>query len=360
LPVLPDEPNCRCYDTPVLHPPEEFENDPALRAEFQNAAGNAIPDPQVYSQWFDRADVGRRKMAVGAKRYDAVRKKLGRTPGFTDFIGTDGAVLPIDHLRRETVRDRELRLSAVSQQMLHRQALLTKASRFGFVSPNNQSPAVSPFHRGITAPVSKALGLQGTKKQKGISATVLGVIDAIHGDGDLPEIPLGWSKSTKWNGAMKFSVNKLSGEMTATSISVSTISPHPHMTVAHEIGHFLDQQGIGSRRFASVDPKFSLLFKAFNDAIAGSDSFQVIQKLTTLNLSQKTKEHLAYIQQPEELFARAYAQWVATKSKNKTFAKELDDSLPKSGTIPHQWSHDDFRPIAASLDSMFRELGWLK
>jgi SPP1 gp7 family putative phage head morphogenesis protein len=70
LPMLPDEPNCRCYDTPVLHPPEEFKNDPQLQADFQNAAGNAIPDPQVYSQWFDQADVGRRKMAVGAKRYN--------------------------------------------------------------------------------------------------------------------------------------------------------------------------------------------------------------------------------------------------------------------------------------------------
>lgn len=135
LPALPDEPNCRCYDSPVLHPPEEFESDPQLRAEFANAAGNSIPDPQVYSQWFNQADPGRRKMAVGATRYRTLEKKLGRAPEFTDFIGADGRLLTVDQLRRETPRNRELRLQQVSQSMLQRQELLTKASRFGFVSP---------------------------------------------------------------------------------------------------------------------------------------------------------------------------------------------------------------------------------
>ena len=133
LPLLPDEPNCRCYDSPVLHPPEEFENDPQLRAEFQNAAGNAIPDPQVYGQWFDRADPGRRKMAVGVQRYNAVAKKLGRTPQFTDFIGTDGSLLSLKHLHGESPEDRQSRLQAVQAQMKERQRLLQKSSRFGFV-----------------------------------------------------------------------------------------------------------------------------------------------------------------------------------------------------------------------------------
>lgn len=150
LPMLPDEPNCRCYDTPVLHPPEEFENDPELRAEFLNAAGDSIPDPQVYGQWFDRADVGRRKQAVGARRYDEVVKRLGssRPPRFEDFIGDDGALLPVSHLKNESNSDRISRLSSVQNQMRERQVLLQKMSRFGFVS--DLDPGVLTHHVSVT------------------------------------------------------------------------------------------------------------------------------------------------------------------------------------------------------------------
>ena len=76
LPVLPDEANCRCFDSPVLQEPENLERDPDLAAELTNASGDSIPDPLEYAEWFDEADEGRRKLAVGKRRYDEVKKKL--------------------------------------------------------------------------------------------------------------------------------------------------------------------------------------------------------------------------------------------------------------------------------------------
>lgn len=135
LPVLPDAPNCRCYDAPVLHPPEGFEDDPQLRAEFANAAGAAIPDPMVYSQWFANADPGRRKMAVGVKRYNMLARRLAgeREPQFADFISRDGQLMSLRQLQRESPKARQERLLAVGQLMAQRRELLERASRFGFI-----------------------------------------------------------------------------------------------------------------------------------------------------------------------------------------------------------------------------------
>lgn len=141
LPVLPDEPNCRCFDSPVLKEPEEFKNDPALRAEFQNAAGAMIPDPSVYTQWFERADRGRRMMAVGVKRYQSMEKQLAgqREPQWTDFIDPEGRLLGITALRAETPQQRAARLREVQAAIAKRGDLLNKINQFGFV-PSEPQP----------------------------------------------------------------------------------------------------------------------------------------------------------------------------------------------------------------------------
>lgn len=140
LPQLPDEPNCRCFDVPVLKPPAEFENDPAIRAEFSNAAGNAIPDPSVYTQWFERADGGRRRMAVGVKRYNTVQTLLQRKPEWTDFIDENGKLLSVSHLRGETERSRIARKARVDQAIASRRELISQVNRFGFTSKHLDPP----------------------------------------------------------------------------------------------------------------------------------------------------------------------------------------------------------------------------
>ena len=108
LPTLPDAPNCRCWSTPVLKPPEEFENDPAVKSAFANASGAGIPDPGTYDQWFAGADEARRKLAVGSRRYNAMREVLAgqRDPEWTDFIDAEGKLLPVGQLRAETAFER--------------------------------------------------------------------------------------------------------------------------------------------------------------------------------------------------------------------------------------------------------------
>ena len=65
--------NCRCFLSPVLQPEESIRDDPT----FTNAADQLVPDPAIYSEWFDQADEARRKLAVGARRYAIAQQQLG-------------------------------------------------------------------------------------------------------------------------------------------------------------------------------------------------------------------------------------------------------------------------------------------
>ncbi len=127
-PDLPDEPNCRGFDVPVLRPPEELANDPVMAPVFQNAAGHAIPDPVTYSQWWQSADVGRQKIAVGTGRYNAMASKLGgtREPEWEDFIDAKGRRLKVAELKGETVEEREARRQEVFAAMAERVRLLQR------------------------------------------------------------------------------------------------------------------------------------------------------------------------------------------------------------------------------------------
>ncbi|MBR9804131.1 hypothetical protein GYB59_21640 [bacterium] len=154
LPDLPDEPNCRCWSTPAMKPPEGFADDPDMRAMFANAAGDSIPDPGVYTDWFRDADLSARKLAVGSRRYRTMQKQLGEIePEWPDFITPEGRLLKVDEIEAETPRERTARKSAVLASISRREDLISQIAQRGFVElvpgkrkrtklkpPNNPAP----------------------------------------------------------------------------------------------------------------------------------------------------------------------------------------------------------------------------
>lgn len=136
LPSLPDAPNCRCWSTPVLKPPKEFDADPAVKAAFANDQGAGIPDPATYDQWFAQADEPSRKLAVGTRRYHAMRDILAgqREPEWTDFIDADGTLLPVADLKAERPLDRVARKMAVQGTILERRRLLSEVNAKQFLT----------------------------------------------------------------------------------------------------------------------------------------------------------------------------------------------------------------------------------
>ncbi len=148
LPELPDEPNCRCFSIPVLKPPKELENDPRMAAEFANAAGQPIPAPADYLEWWRSAPEAKRKMVIGVKRYETVRRIVGREPNWQDFIDGTGQVMKIDDLKKESPKQREKRSAVASDAIKQRGQLLQQVATYGFVTkmpvPKRPEPIIPP------------------------------------------------------------------------------------------------------------------------------------------------------------------------------------------------------------------------
>jgi hypothetical protein len=217
-------------------------------------------------------------------------------------------------------------------------------------------------------PVGKALH---NTTQGQIKREVQGAIDAIdkvHGDGALPRIPIQTFRSARTNGEFRFTA---SGR--AVDIQVTKTGTHPITTTLHEIGHFLEFSGIprgpqGTREF-SDRPEF----KEWMESVKSSEAFRGLRKLaatktlliekpdgTKLNYTVD-RAYAKYLLQPEELWARAYAQYIAKKSGSQVIMDQIDLERNENSIYAiRQWSDSDFEPILKSIDSMFAALGWIK
>lgn len=221
-------------------------------------------------------------------------------------------------------------------------------------------------------PIAPALKLPKRGALTDAGKHALGAIAAVHGDGELPVVPVVREASRKRHGAYFF----LPLDRSPRKITANPSSDHPELTLVHEIGHFLDHQGLktGKRTsagFASpVDPRF----EAFRAAARDSQAIQEILRLSkyrAVEVKLKSgltiqypidRRYLAYLLTPEEVWARAYAQYVALRSGDGRLRAQLDGLRQRLGQIyyPVQWDEADFEPIAAAIDDLMRELGWRK
>jgi|GEM_PF-5252957 len=67
------------------------------------------------------------------------------------------------------------------------------------------------------------------------------------------------------------------------------------------------------------------------------------------------------LKSPRETFARAYSQYIATRSGDKEMMRAVDETIgfTRAGGVPVAWEWDDFEPIANAFDSLFRSKGWM-
>lgn len=139
-PQTPDEPNCRCYLTPVLAPPSDIQKNPELAAQWESPDGT-IPDPATYDQWFAQQDPEMQRQAVGSRRYDAIAKRLGdgRQPEWSDFIDPDGKLLAASALKDEGDFRRAERKAAVTAEINRRGEWFQHVASQGFVAPERNT-----------------------------------------------------------------------------------------------------------------------------------------------------------------------------------------------------------------------------
>jgi hypothetical protein len=247
-------------------------------------------------------------------------------------------------------------------------------------------------------PVSAAI-----KVQAGLDlvAKALAEIDKVHGDGQLPTLPAVPARP-KWRSkaAAYYAHN------TELGFTAKLLKANPFMTVWHEVGHFLDHKGFGTIGGSFATESMALATSeqrvAFGKLMSAIKASKSIQTLVTWNQAELpgTGLHLGdgivpagvnrtfvnYLLRSKEAFARAYAQYMAEASGNPAALKALrnmqaasttgpvsgaspynphsttraEAPVPGSWDYPWQWSDEDFAPIRAAFDDLFKAMEWRK
>jgi SPP1 gp7 family putative phage head morphogenesis protein len=214
--------------------------------------------------------------------------------------------------------------------------------------------------------ISAAFELGGGKAKAELQAA-LDAVDAVHGDGKHHAIPIKQVGGKSQHGAFAYVIG---GE--PAKITISSAGAYPGVSLLHEIGHFIDNQAIGRRGVnSSADDESPLadVMKAIRDGRAYAEATRMLgRKRAVLNVKGR-KEYFeldqgyaSYVLRPQELFARAYARYIAVRSGNAQLLAELNrEHMHRDVLIYRQsWSDEDFAAVASALDSLFERLGWMK
>ena len=193
--------------------------------------------------------------------------------------------------------------------------------------------------------------LAANRNQKSLVEEVSEIIDEVHGDGTLPKIPVD-GKTNDVRSLGEFMRDLATGK--AMRIGVRQKGNHKELTLIHEIGHFIDFSGFQDKRFKkNVLKKFGSergkgAFRVWLDAVEASPTFKNIPNVKS-----------GYWLRRRELFARCYAQWIATRSGHKLLQEQVEAIL-KSPAPWQQWPAKEFEPIADAMDAIFKSKNWLR
>lgn len=185
----------------------------------------------------------------------------------------------------------------------------------------------------------------------------LAALDSVHGDGQLPGIPVMLSRGSTRLGEYEY---QRSGR--AVRIRVSARVSDPGLALLHEVGHFLDQQALdGGISFFHASANATRL-AAWRTAVRNTEAVHSLARLQAQKRLTVDRRQLAYLLRIQEIWARSYAQYIALQSGDQELAQQLEALLigQRRATIPvmEQWEMDDFAPVADAMDRLFSDLGW--
>lgn len=207
---------------------------------------------------------------------------------------------------------------------------------------------------------------------------VAGVIDSLHGDGVLSDLPIRSIPDGDSAGG-HFMPGQGSGLEIALNRAWTNDEGLAEFGLAHEVGHWLDFEALGPQSRA-VDEAVDLAWgtvvpdrplnavmrairgsAAAQDVKAGIARYAALADTDTANRAQWMgyARYADYLNDPRELWARAYSQWVATRSQDPVLLAGLRrftaSQLP---SMPAQWTDDDFAPIGDAIDQLMAAYGW--
>jgi hypothetical protein len=192
---------------------------------------------------------------------------------------------------------------------------------------------------------------------------VVTIIDRVHGDGELPPIPMSFVSDLKnprghsIDGAFIYDIVE-DETIVARSIRIRQGTPQISFVALHEIGHFIDAVALPSRGFASEDDP---ALRSWRRAVVRSRLYHHLERIAA-TADSEVQQRAVGLMTPVELWARGYAQFVAVRSGNESLRRALWALRLRSATdlyFPRQWDDDDFLEIESTIDELFRSLGWI-
>jgi hypothetical protein len=213
----------------------------------------------------------------------------------------------------------------------------------------------------LGVPVSNALDTERIKNSAMRDQIDLAFreMDKVHGDGELPKIPLVESTSKREFGSY------WSSGIQSLRIKLSKTGNHQALTLLHEIGHFLDHRGFGLDNVWSSRSKIlnGIIVQAAKNSKWYKDVWKRFLELNTqiskdVPPFQIGRKYVNYLLSDKELYARSYAQYIAVKSGDKILLDQLRKL--QSAKFTTQWDDKDFQPIMEAFDELFKSKGWMK
>lgn len=256
---------------------------------------------------------------------------------------------------RSLLKDRSVALRDFNAA--HGRKAWVSAQRTQLRSPPLPTREATPATAVTGVPVSAAITVRVTPGLRPSIETALAAIDKVHSDGALPVIEMRATRSERTLGEYTFNGAE------SRDIGISSAGTTPALTTVHEIGHFIDHRGLPTTSLATRDPKQAGLMGEFTRAVDNSQAVTDLYNVKPRDYGARAaelKSHVKYLLDPAELWGRAYAQYVATRSGSPQLMRELDERLvaQRANGVAEQWEHDDFVPIAAAMDGLMRRMGW--
>lgn len=175
-----------------------------------------------------------------------------------------------------------------------------------------------------------------------------------------------------------FRVTKMKGvngffDPRKTEIGIHSKGSTPLLTTAHELGHAIDMAEIGEKRSPFLIPGRS--YKTREQEAAVNEFFDEVYRTPEVdqigrlwNVARSIGDHdmanhAKYLLEPWELWARAFAQWVAVETKSAKMLAELEAVMAEaraSRFLFRQWENESFDRIRPRIEGVLRSFGKLK
>jgi hypothetical protein len=199
---------------------------------------------------------------------------------------------------------------------------------------------------------------------EGRSTRTLASIDEVHVDGPLPTARIrGFFDEPEVCGYYN---------LKAREIGLNLNRDDHELSVAHEIGHLVAIEGIGGGRAVCGN---SLEFGPWRTAIQASNAFKRLLRIRSAGvvavrsgslaidypLDAADFEHLNYLLNWEELWARSYCQFIAVKSDNAAMFRQIrrEEASDYGLIFSPQWGETDFDAIKSTIEGVLKGRGWM-